>query len=158
MAEAPQAVPVRALRILLVDDHADTRAMYGTFLERAGFVVAEARDGREALDKATSAPPDVIVTDLSLPVMDGFELCDRLRRQSRTAGVPVVALTGLTEPETVQRAQSLGVASVLTKPCMPDALVAEVERVRALHERLDVADGWRKPLSADIRDRRKDET
>src|ERR1043166_7378366 len=81
-------------RVLLVDDYPDAREMYSEYLEFSGFDVVEAANGMEALQRAVEAAPDIILMDLSLPVMDGWEATRRLKADERTAGIPVVALTG----------------------------------------------------------------
>ena len=81
-------------RVLLVDDYPDAREMYSEYLEFSGFDVVEAANGMEALQRAADAQPDIILMDLSLPVMDGWEATRRLKADERTAHIPVVALTG----------------------------------------------------------------
>src|SRR5262245_35527060 len=80
--------------ILLVDDFDDNREMYAEYLEYSGFRVTQASNGHEALARAFEQPPDLIVMDLSLPGMDGWEATRRLKADSRTKSIPVVALTG----------------------------------------------------------------
>jgi CheY-like chemotaxis protein len=81
-------------RVLLVDDYPDAREMYSEYLEFCGFEVVEAGNGMEALQRAADENPDIILMDLSLPVMDGWEATRRLKADKRTASIPVVALTG----------------------------------------------------------------
>ena len=81
-------------RVLLVDDYPDAREMYSEYLEFSGFDVVEAGNGMEALQRAVDTAPDIILMDLSLPVMDGWEATRRLKADKRTADIPVVALTG----------------------------------------------------------------
>ena len=116
--------------VLVVDDYADAREMYAEYFQFSGFRVAEARNGVEALQKAAELLPDVILMDLSLPVMDGWEATRQLKGDARTRAIPVVALTGhalLGHSE--QGALNAGCDAFVTKPCLPDALVAEVLRV-----------------------------
>ena len=114
--------------MLLVDDDLDTRRMYATAIALAGFTVREAEDGREALAMAAEWLPDLVVTDLVGPRLDGFELIGWLRADRRTAGIPVVVLSGRTEEWARQRASELAVTFVL-KPCLPDALIAHIVKV-----------------------------
>jgi CheY-like chemotaxis protein len=109
--------------VLIVDDVQDNRTIYVLFLKFEGFRIAEAENGKEALDKATTLLPDVIVMDLSLPVMDGFEATRRLKRDPRTRRIPVVVLTGHALPEHAQAAREAGCDLVITKPCLPDQLM-----------------------------------
>jgi len=118
-------------RVLLVDDYPDARAMYGEYLEFSGFDVVEAANGEEALARAVDAGPDIIVMDLSLPVMDGCEATRRLKADARTAAIPVVALTGHALAGISDGARQAGCAAFVTKPCLPDDLVLEIRRVLA---------------------------
>src|ERR1043166_4555492 len=81
-------------RVLLVDDYPDAREMYAEYLDFSGFEVIEASNGMEALQRAADAQPDIVLMDLSLPVMDGWEATRRLKADKRTEHIPVVALTG----------------------------------------------------------------
>ncbi len=117
--------------VLIVDDYQDAREMYAEYLEFSGFRVAEARNGQEAVDQAFALHPDVILMDLSLPVMDGCEATRRLKSDARTRAIPVVALTGHALDGHSREAQDAGCDSYVTKPCLPDALVREVQRVLA---------------------------
>src|SRR5262249_15295979 len=80
--------------ILVVDDYQDAREMYAEYLQFSGFRVAEARNGNEAVDQAFALKPDLILMDLSLPGMDGWEATRQLKADERTRNIPVVALTG----------------------------------------------------------------
>ncbi|MEO6213889.1 MAG: response regulator [Vicinamibacterales bacterium] len=113
---------------MLVEDHTDTRQMYVEFL-RAHYEVTEACDGIAALESVRAHLPDVIVTDLALPRMDGFELVARIRAEERTAKLPVIALSGYSGPEHQARVQAAGTTLVLLKPCMPDALLEALKQV-----------------------------
>jgi two-component system cell cycle response regulator DivK len=124
MATDPQNKPL----VLVVDDYADAREMYAEYLEFSGFRVAEAKNGAEALDKAFALTPDVILMDLSLPVMDGWEATRRLKADERTRGIPVVALTGHALSGHSNGAREAGCDAFVTKPCLPDALVQEVKK------------------------------
>lgn len=111
-------------RVLLVEDHLDTRQMYAEFLG-IDYDVITAADGEDALTLMRLTPPDVIVTDLSLPGMDGFELIARVRSDSTLRAIPVICLSGYGGHEHEQRALAAGCDRILQKPCMPDTL-AEV--------------------------------
>lgn len=119
--------------ILVVDDFADVREMYVAYLRFAGFRVDEAADGFEALQKTAQLLPDLVLMDLSLPGLDGWEATRRLKADPLTKSIPIVALTGHTLTPYVQRARDAGVDGFLAKPCLPDALVTEVRRVLASH-------------------------
>lgn len=115
--------------VLVVDDYQDAREMCSEYLAFSGFRVAEARDGFEALEKAFELRPDVILMDLSLPGMDGWEATRRLKKDDRTRKIPVIALTGHALAGHSDGAKRAGCDSFLTKPCLPDAMVAEVRRM-----------------------------
>jgi two-component system, cell cycle response regulator DivK len=117
--------------VLVVDDYQDAREMYAEYLEFSGFRVAEAKNGQEALDKAFELTPDVILMDLSLPVMDGWEATRRLKGDARTRHIPVVALTGHALKGHSDNANEAGCDAYVTKPCLPDALVDQVRKMIA---------------------------
>jgi CheY-like chemotaxis protein len=116
-------------RVLLVDDYPDAREMYSEYLEFSGFQVVEASNGVEALQRALDDNPDIILMDLSLPVMDGWEATRRLKADTRTAGIPVVALTGHALAGASEEAKTAGCDAFVTKPCLPEDLVKEIKKV-----------------------------
>jgi two-component system, cell cycle response regulator DivK len=113
-------------KVLLVEDYGDAREMYTQCLEMSGFEVVEASNGVEALQRAFETNPDIVVMDLSLPLMDGSEATRRLKADRRTARVPVIALTGYSVAGVLDAARQAGCDACLTKPCLPDDLVTEV--------------------------------
>jgi two-component system, cell cycle response regulator DivK len=115
-------------RVLLVDHDSDTRQMYGEFLRHSAVHIDEASDGREALAKGLSHPHDVIVTETRLPGINGYELCQLLRRDQTTKTTPILVVTGEGFPSNVERARKAGADAVLVKPCLPDALLQEMRR------------------------------
>ena len=115
--------------ILVVDDYDDAREMYAEYLQFCGFRVAEARNGNEALEQAFALMPDLILMDLSLPGMDGWEATRQLKADERTRNIPVVALTGHALVGASEGARRAGCDSFVTKPCLPDDLVVEVRRM-----------------------------
>jgi two-component system, cell cycle response regulator DivK len=115
--------------ILVVDDYQDAREMYAEYLQFSGFRVAEAKNGNEAVEKAFALKPDLILMDLSLPGMDGWEATRRLKADEATKHIPVVALTGHALAGASEGAKKAGCDSFVTKPCLPDDLVVEVRRM-----------------------------
>jgi CheY-like chemotaxis protein len=113
----------------VVDDFADNREMYALYLRHTGYQVEEAADGHEALQKAFSARPDLIVMDLSLPSLDGWEATRRLKADPRTRDVPVIALTGHALDGQSEDATAAGCDAFVTKPCEPKRLEVEIRRV-----------------------------
>ncbi len=115
--------------VLVVDDFADNREMYSEYLSFFGYEVIEAQNGKEAIEAAQERMPDIIIMDLSLPVMDGWEATRRLKADERTKRIPVVALTGHALAGHSKGAREAGCDSFLAKPCLPDQLVAEIRRM-----------------------------
>ena len=116
-------------RVLLVDDYPDAREMYSEYLEFSGFDVVEAGNGMEALQRAVDTAPDIILMDLSLPVMDGWEATRRLKADQRTKAIPVVALTGHALAGISEGAKQAGCDAFVTKPCLPEDLVREIRKI-----------------------------
>lgn len=106
-----------------MEDDLAGRRLYAEWLRHAGFVVEEAHNGLQALERAFEHRPDILVVDLNIPGIDGFELTKRLRQDERTRDLPILAVTGYAafaaEPARARRA---GCDAVLYKPCSPDTL------------------------------------
>lgn len=117
--------------VLLVEDQPDLRQLYAEQLTLAGFDVLQADNGESAIADTTAHAPDVVLMDLSLPVVDGWEATRRLKTDTRTAHIPVVALTSHDGAGELERVTSAGCDWFVPKPCQPDALVSEVRRVLA---------------------------
>jgi len=115
--------------VLLVEDDPDTREMYSFYLSYSGLHVTEARTGRRALERAREERPDVVVTDIAMPEMDGLELSRRLRAEEPTHDVPIIAVSG----QASDRARQAGADIVLEKPCQPDHLLRAIEYVLSDH-------------------------
>jgi CheY-like chemotaxis protein len=113
-------------RILLVEDDAATREMFSGVLKDAGMDVVEAADGVMAIDATAGRSPDLVITDIAMPRMDGLELTRALRLQSSTERVPIIAVTG--EPAVFARARDAGCTAVVSKPCAARDLVRLVEQ------------------------------
>ena len=111
--------------VLLVEDDNDTREMYYEYLSHSGLRVNEAPSGSRALERAREQPPDVVVTDIAMPGMDGIELSRRLRAEPPTRDIPIIAVTG----NGSARARDAGCDVVLEKPCDPDYLLHVIEGV-----------------------------
>ena len=118
--------------VLVVDDFQDNREMYAEYLAFSGFRVIQAANGKEALDQAFANRPDIIIMDLSLPVMDGWEATRRLKADQRTNAIPVVALTGHAMQGHSKGAMDAGCDSFVAKPCLPDQLVAEIRKMLSI--------------------------
>jgi two-component system cell cycle response regulator DivK len=121
-----------AFVILLVDDLEDNRTMYAEYLTRSGYRVVQAADGLQALALTRAVMPDIIIMDLSLPVLDGWSAIRQLKADELTRAIPIVALTGHSVLRHVQRAQEAGCNALLIKPCLPSALLAVIRDMLAL--------------------------
>jgi CheY-like chemotaxis protein len=121
----------RAPFVLVVDDNADLRELYATYFSSQGLRTATAADGVKGLAQAREDPPDMIIADLSLPHLDGWEMTRRLKRDPRTAHIPVIACTGHAYAGSPERALDAGCDAYVLKPCLPDALLGEIQRVLA---------------------------
>lgn len=115
--------------VLVVEDYQDAREMYAAYLQFSGYRVAEATNGLEAIEQAHALLPDIILMDLALPKMDGWEATRRLKMDDATRHIPIVALTGHALAGHAEGARQAGCDSFVTKPCLPDALVAEIKRM-----------------------------
>jgi two-component system, cell cycle response regulator DivK len=115
--------------ILVVEDYDDAREMYVEYLTFTGFRVESATNGLEAIEMTQRLKPDLVLMDLALPKLDGWEATRRLKSDPATARIPVIALTGHALAGHAERAREAGCDSFITKPCVPDELVAEITRV-----------------------------
>lgn len=118
--------------VLLVEDHSDTRLMYAEFLNDE-FEVVQAANGQEALSAMRGRPPDLVITDLSLPGVDGFELMMQMRGEPALREIPVICLSGYGGHSHEQRAREAGCDRLLQKPCLPDTLLAAAIEVLRQH-------------------------
>ena len=114
-------------RILFVDDEAHIRKLVSTYLEKRGYAVALASDGLEALRLIHQAPPDLVITDVNMPGIDGMELVRRVRQSPRTARIPVLMLSARRQNEEILRGYEAGADEYVPKPIELTLLVAKVE-------------------------------
>jgi len=114
--------------ILLVEDNEDNLVVYRTILEHVGYRVVEARDGEEGVARAREQMPDLILMDISIPKMDGWEATQRLKAEENTRAIPIIALTAHALEEDRQKAIQAGCDGYLAKPVEPRRVVQEVER------------------------------
>jgi CheY-like chemotaxis protein len=123
-----------AAMVLVVDDSPDARAMYGEYLRFCGFQVVTAKNGIEALEAAHAEWPAIIVMDLAMPQMDGWEAIRQLRADPLTAEIPIVALSAHAFGDATTRAREAGADFCLSKPCLPPQ-VARVVRAMLVSSR-----------------------
>jgi len=133
---APEAIGQgrgRGAKVLLVEDEEPLRRVMKDLLERDGYVIAEARDGVQALDEVDRHAPDIIVLDLNLPGLDGYSVLQQLRSRPATRGIPVMVLTAKGDEDNEVRVFELGADDFLTKPFRARALSARLEAVLGRH-------------------------
>ncbi len=135
LLHASQAVATQRRRVLIVDDEETVRKVVGQYLELEGYVVVEATNGLEALRAAATTPPDLVILDLTLPGMDGLEVCRRLRTVS---AVPILMLTARAEDADKLSGFDVGTDDYLTKPFNPRELVARVQAIMRRVEAMSV--------------------
>lgn len=114
--------------VLLVEDNEDNLVVYRTILEHVGYRVLEARDGEEGVARALEALPDIVLMDISIPKLDGWEATMRLKDDDRTRAIPIVALTAHALEEDRAKAMRAGCDGYLAKPVEPRRVVKEVEK------------------------------
>ena len=115
--------------VLVVEDDPEMRQFYSDALEREGFVIEQAHNGFQALEKALAGLPDLVLTDIAVPGIDGIELCRRLRADHRTSAIPLLAITGYGDRQYSDRAIGAGADHVLAKPCDATQLIFEARRL-----------------------------
>lgn len=114
--------------VLLVEDNEDNRIVYSTILRHFGYRVMEALNGEEGIATARSEKPDLILMDISIPIIDGWEATQVLKHDPETRQIPIIALTAHALASDRERAMQVGCDGYLAKPCEPRAVVAEVQR------------------------------
>ena len=115
--------------VLIVDDDDDNRYVYASFLRFKGFRVATASSGFEALVATQSSRPDLIILDLAMPGLDGWEVTRRLKEDPTTRDIPIIAVTAYDDPNARRRAGDAGIGLYITKPCAPTSLLAAMEQL-----------------------------
>ncbi|WP_041082894.1 response regulator [Thermotoga profunda] len=116
-------------RVLVVDDSEVLRKIVSFNLTREGYSVDEAKDGKEALEKLQQIKPDLVILDIMMPYIDGFEVLKRMRKDPELAHIPVIMLTAKGGEDDPKTALELGANGFLTKPFSPIKLLEEVRRV-----------------------------
>ncbi len=111
--------------MLLVEDNFENRTIYAAYLNHRGYRVLEAATGLQGLDLARRLRPDVILLDISLPIIDGWSLAERLQRDAGTAAIPILILSAYDAG--THDSRGISYAGYLVKPCDPPRVVAEVE-------------------------------
>lgn len=118
-----------SLSVLAIDDSRTMRNLLSAALGRVGFDVDLAEDGQEGLQRFAASDPDVVITDINMPILDGFGFIEAARKLSRDRVVPILVLTTETAPELRARARSAGATGWIVKPFNDEKLVWAIERV-----------------------------
>lgn len=128
--------------VLVVDDNEQNLELLHAYLDELGGDIRIARDGIEAIESVTDLPPDLILLDIMMPRMSGFQVCEQLKKNPATRDIPVIMVTALNEVGDVERAVDAGADDFLTKPVNKLELLTRVRsllRVRQLKRELDAA-------------------
>lgn len=153
---SPEDLPTSRLtqqltgRVLVVDDELPNRLYLRKLLEARGCEVFDADDGPNALDIAIRKSPDLILVDVIMPGMDGFQLCGQLRKEQRTAHIPVIMVTAKSKIEDIETGFELGAMDYIRKPFNPRELVLRVGNALALKKSNDEITIWNKRVSRDL--------
>jgi two-component system, cell cycle response regulator DivK len=123
------ATPARPPLILIVDDNAESRTLYSMYFNAAGFLVEEAGQGFQGMEKVFKLSPDIILMDLLMPALDGWETIRLLKNRPRTRGIPIIALTGDTKESDLKLARNAGCDLLLLKPCLPEVVCSHAQRL-----------------------------
>lgn len=122
-------------RILLVEDYPPTRDVYRTVLEHGGFEVSTAEDGAEGVRRAREELPDLILMDIGLPVLSGWDAAVQLKDGADTRHIPIIGVSAMTDADAHQHAWNLGFEAYFTKPFLPRQMLSAVREALGLDER-----------------------
>ena len=120
-----------SMSVMVVDDEPMARTLLRLMLSRANFEVVEAADGFEALEKTAHHAPDVMILDVMMPFINGFEVCKKLRHQAQTAGMPIIMLSARTDREGYDQGMTSGATRYLQKPVTHHELIKHIQEVLA---------------------------
>lgn len=116
-------------KVLLVDDQAEVRLLVQTTLEGTDYEFFGAVNGKEAVEKAISIRPDLIILDIMMPVMDGYEACKQIQANHETKDIPIIMLTAKGQKQDIEKGASCGVRDYIVKPFSPLALLKKVDEI-----------------------------
>ena len=116
-------------KILIVDDDKEWNLLLKMNMQKAGFKVEQAFNGKEALEKIARDKPAMVLLDITMPMMSGWEVCKNLREKPETEKLPILILSSYSNPEDVEQGKSYRVKRYLIKPCLPDTVIQNVRDV-----------------------------
>lgn len=116
-------------KILVVDDDKEWNFLLKMRLEMAGFKGEQAFNGKEAIEKVQLAKPDLVLLDITMPIMDGWQVCETLREQPETKELPILILSSYRQPQDIERGKSYQVKRYLLKPCLPETVIQNVRDI-----------------------------
>ncbi len=134
-------------KILTVEDAPHIRRLIAYNLRRAGYDVYEAQNGREAVKVLQRMVPDLIILDVRMPEMDGFQLLGLMKKYPRAAAIPVIMMTALSQPSDIERARKLGVVEYLVKPLEPQVLIEKAHRALEAVVEVETYEGGERRLA-----------
>ncbi|HOV32861.1 MAG TPA: response regulator [Candidatus Hydrogenedens sp.] len=115
-------------KVLVVDDEPDVVELLERTLKSEGFNVISAYDGIAALDLVSTEKPDLVLLDLMMPMMSGYEVCEQIKSNPQTQSIPIICVTSAHTPDARARSLQLGASDVITKPFYPSELIARIKR------------------------------
>ncbi|MCH5376281.1 MAG: response regulator, partial [Planctomycetes bacterium] len=137
-----------SIDILIVEDSRLQAELLRGRLQAAGYEVRVAGDGRLALEQIRQRKPTLVVSDINMPTMDGYTLCQTIKQDADLRGIPVILLSGLDDPEDIIRGLDAGADNYITKACTPDYLLARVEAI--LSTPIEVDESPNEPLEVTL--------
>ncbi len=147
---APDVVHNRPWHVLVVDDDLSSRKHLRKLLEARGHEVRDVADGQTALEMVFQSPPDLILIDVLMPQMDGFELCRKLHRDPRTSNIAIIMVSAKTEVEDVEAGFEYGAIDYIRKPFNPRELLLRVDHALSLKKSNDARAIWNKRVARDL--------
>ncbi|MBS4030391.1 MAG: diguanylate cyclase [Clostridiales bacterium] len=124
-------------KILVVDDNAFNLKLLSDILQKAGYVASTTQDGSQVIKIVNESPPDIILLDLIMPNIDGFEICKLLKDNYQTKDIPIIMITGRTDSESIKKALELGVFDYIKKPIEEIEVIARVQSTLRFKEQLE---------------------
>jgi signal transduction histidine kinase len=154
LVQEPQIIDIPEGGVLLiVDDNPTNLEVLCDFLDDAGFEILVAQDGESAIRKVAISKPDLILLDVMMPVIDGFETCDRLKKDPNTRNIPIIFMTALSDPVDKVKGLSLGAVDYVTKPLQQDEVLARVRTHLQLSNLTKILETQNKLLKQEVTER-----